>query len=118
MVVHDRSLARALDLAGATEEILGAYLERNNLKTSFESEKEAFIMVNEKLFNRKVSEKNAATFLNRAKNSVKHFNWSDLNDEVIVLDPKEEAKTMLYRAITNWWRLNQELTSAMEDFWK
>ena len=105
----------ALHLAGASEEILGKYLNAKGLKTSLESEKEAFILINKKLFNREISGKEAISFLNKTKNAIKHMD--DKNDTFVVMDPKEDAEAMLDRALTNWWRLEQVFTTSMEKFW-
>ncbi len=107
----------ALHLAAASEEILGKYLQAKGLQTSLESEKEALIVIKEKLFKEKMPEKEAINFLNKAKNAIKHMNVNDSNDKSVVMDPKEDAETMLERAITNWWRLGQELTPSMKKFW-
>lgn len=104
-----------LHLAGASEEIFGKCLEMKGIKNSLESEKEGFILINKKMFGREVSPKEAGVFLNRVKNAIKHMNKE--NDTNVVMDPKDDAEAMLDRAITNLWRLEEEISPLMEKFW-
>jgi len=108
----------ALHLAGAAEEVLGKFLKKKGIDTSLESEKEAFVLVNRELLKRTISEKYAADFLNKAKNSIKHMDEKNADDEYVVMDPKEDANNMIQRALTNCWRLELELTPLMQEFWK
>lgn len=109
----------ALHLAGASEEILGNYLKMKGKKTSLESDKEAFILMNKKLFKKNVTEKEAIKFLNDPKNATKHMDIknNNKNNEYIVIDPKASAESMIDRAITNWWHLNENITPLMENYW-
>jgi len=103
-----------LDLAGAAEEILGQHLKFKGITNSLESEKEAFILINKGLYQKDISDKDALDFLNRIKNAIKHMGKKE---KEVIADPKEDAESMLDRAITNWWRLQEELTPKMNEFW-
>jgi len=103
-----------LHLAGASEEILGRLLELKGISNSLNSEIDAFISVYKEIYRKNVSPREARNFLNKVKNAIKHM--SGIGDKEVVADPKEDAETMLDRAITNWWRLEQDLTLGMEQF--
>jgi len=49
---------------------------------------------------------------NSARNSLKHIGEMD----IVKFDLETEARDMLYRAIDNYWSLEQKLTPAMERF--
>lgn len=38
-------------------------------------------------------------------------------ERYVNMDPKEDAKDMLERAIKNWWKLGGELSASMEKIW-
>ena len=104
-----------LHLAGASDEILGKYLKEKNIESSFETEKKAFILVSKALNIEEVEEKYAADVINAGRNAIKHMN--DDVDKFVLMDPKFDAEAMLNRAITNWWRLEKELSKTMNKFW-
>ena len=103
-----------LQISGACEEILGKHLKLKGVDTSLQSDAEAFILIKKRLFGIDSTVKETIDFLNKSKNSIKHMN--DNNDTTVMMDPREEAEVMLERAITNWWRLDKELTPSMENF--
>lgn len=103
-----------LHLAGAAEEVLGQLLKTKNIPTAFESEKADFILIRNRLFKRDTSDKDAADFLNKAKNAVKHLSGSE--DVYIMMDPMEDAEAMLERAINNLWRLEEKISPEMAKF--
>lgn len=107
----------ALHLAGAADEVLGKYLDVKGIKHSLKTKKDAFILISKELYKREIEDNYVINFLNKAKNSIKHLDAKDKNDH-ISMDPKEEAKDMIDRAITNWWLLEEELTPEMEDFFE
>jgi hypothetical protein len=107
-----------LNLSGASEEILGKYLKKNSKENALESEKRDFILINKKLFNRDISDTAAADFLNKSKNAIKHYDEKNSNGDFVVFDPKDDAESMLLRALTNWWRLEEDLTPLMDETWR
>lgn len=106
-----------INLAGASEEILGKYLKRMGKKNSLESMKEGFIKVS-KFYNRNITDKKAGDFLNRVKNASKHYNEQDDNDKYVEMDIKVDSEDLLIRGLTNLWRLEKELSPLMDEVWK
>ena len=106
-----------INLAGASEEILGKYLKAEGKKNAFESDKEAFIAVS-KYLGSNITDKYAANFLNKSKNAIKHYNELDASDKFITMDAKESAEDLLIRALTNLWRLENDLTPLMNEVWR
>jgi len=105
-----------LQIAGACEEILGKYLESKGRNTSLQSDAELFVAIKRILSRSETTVKKAIIFLNKPKNSIKHL--SDNNDTTVIMDPREDAKAVINRAISNWWNLNRELTPLMKEFKK
>ena len=104
----------AITLAGAAEEIFGKLLSTRGIENSLESITAASTAIHQKLFGSPVARKDIADRANRARNALKHV---ELNEsQMVSLDPKEEAKDMLQRAVDNYWLLEQSLTPAMERF--
>jgi len=101
-----------ITLAGAAEEILAKQLRANEVANSLDEITTAAIAISRHF---KAEEQAARVFVeraNRARNSLKHFR----PDGTIELDPQEEARDMLNRAVDNFWRLDSTLTPAMERF--
>jgi len=96
MFLKKQDLLCILTLAGAADDILGQYATRTGEKTMLDLlcsslKKEHSINMTDKTFKWE--------YLNKAKNSVKHFNENGA--EIIELDPELEALSMLIRAIGN-----------------
>lgn len=96
MFLKNQDLLCILTLAGAADDILGQYATRTGEKTMLDLlcsslKKEHSINMTDKTFKWE--------YLNKAKNSVKHFNENSA--EIIELDPELEALSMLIRAIGN-----------------
>jgi hypothetical protein len=104
-----------IQLAGASEEIFGKYLKEKGIINSLESDVEGFILINKKLLHRDVTKEEARHFFNKIKNSIKHMYGE--NDKTVSLDPLESARSMLGRAVMNWWWLEQDASPLMEKFW-
>jgi len=105
MFLKNQDLLCILTLAGAADEILGQYATRGGEKTMLDLlcsslKKEHSINMTDKTFKWE--------YLNKAKNSIKHFNENDA--EVIKLDPEAEALTMLIRAIGNLYSHDKTFT--------
>jgi hypothetical protein len=102
-------------LAGAADEVFGKYLERSERKSSFNTLVAAVIEIRERLFGEALSPeevKGIADRANSARNSLKHIGQTD----IVKFDLEAEARDMLFRAIDNYWSLEQKLTPAMERF--
>ena len=61
--------------------------------------------------------KDLADRANNARNRLKHWN-PKTDSDLLKLDPAEEARDMLNRAIDNYWMLEQKLTDMMERFYR
>ena len=59
-------------------------------------------------------EKQFATRANYARNKTKHVN--PIIESSIDVDPQEEARDMLNRALDNWWALGQPFNRDMLEF--
>ena len=105
MFLKNQDLLCILTLAGAADEILGQYATRAGEKTMLDLlcsslKKEHSMNMTDKTFKWE--------YLNKAKNSIKHFNEKDV--EVIELDPEAEALSMLIRAIGNLYSHDKTVT--------
>lgn len=92
-------------LAGAAEEILGKYAERENITPMIE-------ILNSALKQEIAPDTTYGDFkrniLNNARNTIKHFSKTD--DEIIEIDSETEALSMLIRAIANLQKYNNTAT--------
>ncbi len=109
----EKDYISALHLAGASEEILGKSLEVKCIDNALKTETNNFRAVYQHLYQKPVTEKYARDFLNRTKNAVKHMN---VKEEIVIMDPKEDAEALIERAITNWYRLGLNPSQLMEKF--
>lgn len=105
----------SLHLAGANEEILGVCLRVKGVENSLETDIKGVVLISNNFYKREMTEKEARTLITDPKNTIKHMN--DKDDAFAYLDPQEEAKEMLVRALTNLWRLG-EIPSRYEKFWE
>jgi hypothetical protein len=106
--------AAVITLAGAADEVFGKLLSSAGKESSIESLKRAVGEIHERLYGESTPPKQIAERANRAKNSLKH--WDEGDPILVKFDLGQEAKDMLYRAIDNYWILEQKLTPAMEKF--
>jgi hypothetical protein len=106
-----------LTLAGAAEEILGKELEALGGTTALSTVQAATAAVARALQGKTISPKAVAMIANRARNAVKHLDAS--GPQTVWMDPEEEAREMLDRATTNYYRLTEDQTDLMGQFlWK
>ena len=110
---NEKDYLSALHLAGASEEILGKCLEAKGIDNAIKTETKNFVAVYQHLYKKPVTEKYARDFLNSTKNAVKHMN---AKEDIVIMDPKEDAEAIIERAITNWYRLGLNLSALMEKF--
>ncbi len=101
-----------ITLAGAAEEIFGKQLNERGEGNSLQELTQGAVAIFRFLNGDDRDTKEFADRANRARNSLKHF----LPDGTIHLDPEEEARDMLNRAVDNFWRLESRLTPAMKHF--
>ena len=106
--------ASVVTLAGAADEIFGNLLKSEGRESSLESLKKSVAAISEKLYGEPTPPSHIADRANRAKNSLKH--WDPGDPHIIKFDLPQEARDMLYRAIDNYWTLEQKLSPAMERF--
>jgi hypothetical protein len=102
-------------LAGAADEVFGKYLERGGRKSSFNTLVAAVTAIRERIFGETLSPeevKGIADRANSARNSLKHIGEAD----IVKFDLEAEARDMLFRAIDNYWSLEQKLSPTMERF--
>lgn len=102
-----------LTLAGAAEEILGKLLSSSGRQNALDDLTSGSVLVYKHLFGEEAGAKEFAIRANRARNASKHLK---AGGPTITLDIRYEAKSMLNRAIDNYWLLEESLTPAMEHF--
>ena len=105
----------SLHLAGAAEEILGVCLRVKGIENSLETDIKGVVLISKNFYKRDMTKEEARTLIITPQNSIKHM--SDEADAFAYLDPQEEAKDMLVRALTNLWRLG-ETPIRYERFWE
>lgn len=98
-----REYFSAITLAGAAEEILGVYLKIHKQPSAFENDLESSLRVYRWLHGVKSYRDSMHKTINRVKNGAKHLRGR--NDLELVCDAREEAKDILDRAVTNYYRL-------------
>jgi hypothetical protein len=103
-----------ITLAGSAEEILGNLLILNNKKNSLNDHIAGVILVHKHFTGEDIDEKVIVERTNRARNALKHLMAGGF--PIVSLDIRDEAKNMLYRAIDNYWLLEESQTPEMESF--
>jgi hypothetical protein len=98
-----RDYFSAITLAGAAEEILGVYLKRHRQPNAFDEDLEASLRVYRWLHNQDTSPEKMHKTINRVKNAAKHM--QGFADVELFCDPREEARTILDRAVSNYYHL-------------
>ena len=106
--------ASVVTLAGTADEIFGNLLKSEGRESSLESLKTAVAAIHQALYGETIPPSLAADRANRARNSLKHWNSGD--PHILKFDLPQEARDMLFRAIDNYWTLEQKLSPAMERF--
>lgn len=106
--------ASVVTLAGAADEVFGKLLTAAGKESSLESLKKAVCAIHERLYGEPTPPKQIADRANSAKNSLKH--WDEGDPMLVKFDLEQEAKDMLFRAIDNYWLLEETLSPAMEKF--
>lgn len=106
--------ASVITLAGAADEVFGKLLTAAGKESSLESLKKAVCAIQERLYGEPTPPKQIVDRANRAKNSLKH--WDEGDPILVKIDLEQEAKDMLFRAIANYWLLEEKLSPAMEKF--
>ena len=108
-----------ITLAGAAEDIIRKQCEAKNIETSLASLQSAATEIHKYLnpnesHDEKTLKKEFAIRANYARNKAKHINPSV--EPTLTIDPKEEARDLLNRAVDNYWALEHDLTPAMQTF--
>jgi hypothetical protein len=114
LYLQDGDMFSVLTLAGAAEELLGKELEALGGTTALSTVQAATAAVGRALHGSTISPKVVATLANRARNAVKHRDLS--GPKSVWMDPEEEAREMLDRATTNYYRLTEDQTDLMGQF--
>jgi len=110
----------ALNLAGAAEEVFGAYVKARGATNSYErTVKSAVEFTNIYRTNgSKAKPKEMGKIINDAKNATKHKYVE--GDNTVDFDPKSEAYEMIDRALDNYYNLmpafNLQETELMKQF--
>lgn len=115
LFIHDNNYICAATLAGASEEILGRYIEheRKGTENSF-----SILCRNIKEnSNVCISEKEIGhLYVNLFKNEIKHFKGKE--KETVFFDIQTEAISLISRATTNLWIYNKSTTEKSLQFLK
>lgn len=106
--------AAVVTLAGAADEVFGKLLTAAGKESSLESLKRAVNAIHERLYGEPTPPKQITDRANHAKNTLKH--WDEGDPILVKFDLEQEAKDMLFRAIDNYWLLEEKLSPAMEKF--
>ncbi|WMW79539.1 hypothetical protein RF679_12875 [Undibacterium cyanobacteriorum] len=100
------SFFSALHLAGAAEEIFGAYVTRKGGKSAFKNLQTGAIELSQHFNDGSDSTpKDIADLLNSAKNRTKHLHVDANDDDNIYFEPKRQAHDLLDRAVSNYYCL-------------
>ena len=103
-----------ITLAGVSEEVFGKLLKEGNPQNALDSLKKDVPAVHKALFDEDLAEREVSERANWVRNLLKH--WSPGQPKVVEFDAPEEAKDMLDRAISNYFQLTGNPTSAMQQF--
>ncbi len=101
----------AITLAGASEEILGKFVEQMGKKSAHKSSAESL----KAKFNLTISNKELnSRYLNFARNTLKHANITD--GDTVKLDAQTEAISLIIRTIDNLIKLDNSFSFNTPDF--
>lgn len=109
-----RSLAAALTLAGAAEEILGKALSLKACQNALEYKYNVIKQLGDAVPGGSLNRKAFTTEENYARNALKHLN--SLAENTITIDLHEAALWMLVRARANYRELDYPATDRMTAF--
>ena len=92
-----------LHLAGAAEDVLGAYVEKHGGESAFNNHRRASVRLSAYFSadGKASTEKAIGDVINFSKNRTKHGHG------LVDFDPKEEARQLLDRAVSNYYQLMQ-----------
>lgn len=114
-------LFSVVTLAGAAEEVLGGLLQQvaeergyGRSPRALDTLVDATMRVYRVLLGEELERRNLVHQANRVRNRLKHHSLDDSRH--LEMDLEEAAKSMLQRAVNNYWRLTKERTSAMKRF--
>lgn len=111
----EKDFVSALTLAGAAEEILCKMTERNGDTPAIQASAEFLAMIEENTDSPTIERiKEWRNHLVYFRNGLKHFNNPKENH--IIMNPKDEAESMIERAISNYYSLFEDYSDAMHDF--
>lgn len=99
----------AIHLAGAAEEVLGAYVTSHGGVSAFESLRDGEVKLSKHIRDDGIesSPKRIANAMNHAKNATKHMDDGD--DDRVYFNAEFEARELLDRAVMNYYDLMQFL---------
>ncbi len=110
LALDDSDFISAVTLAGASEEILGSLLNLEDRQSSYLGLKRMLDYVHESVRAEKLSDKEFNFLANAVRNHFKHH----CNEEMIEVEPEQEACNMIHRAISNYISLGHEHTKTMK----
>lgn len=107
MYYEQKAFFAAIHLAGAVDDLLGAYIRRAGGEPSFTSLVTAALKISKNIIsNEESSPKTMRLLINRVKNETKHLD--DNKSDVLTCDPESEAKDLLDRAVSNYYLLMRD----------
>lgn len=105
----------AITLAGAAEELLGKLLEEEGRTNALEDLKAGASAIYGALYADEIHAKEFVKRANKARDHLKHYTPGQYR-EISRMDLEQHAVDMLDRAITNYWRLRERLSTRMRGF--
>ena len=112
LFIEEKDFINSITLASAAEEILGKIASEANLAPAMEQLTDS---LHSKLSGTIGKKKLRNDYLNRTKNSLKHFDHG--NGKLLEIEPEEEAISMIVRAATNLLLVEGQLTEHWEIFY-
>lgn len=112
LFIEEKDFINAITLAAAAEEVLGKFASEANLTPAMDQLTDS---LHSKLSGSIDKRKLRNDYLNRTKNSLKHFDRG--NDTIVEIEPEEEAISMIVRAATNLLLVEGQLTEHAEIFY-
>lgn len=107
MYFEQKAFFAAIHLAGAADDLLGAYITRRGGESSFNSLVTAALKISKNINgDEESSPKSMRYLINRVKNETKHLD--DNKSDVLTCDPESEAKDLLDRAVSNYYLLMRD----------
>ena len=103
-----------ITLAGASEEILGRYMELIGKQSSLTGIVKGTALVHKHLYGEELPHKSFKLHANMARNSIKHLDSDE--DLTVTFDSEEEMIDMLVRATDNFYGLEIPETDQVKKF--